>query len=193
MARQFRAFLYEGIYTMSKIDLKNLTKSITSIKNRASSLRKDVQSSGLDTLSAIADYDGNCEFVTALADAIGKGSNRAAFVTWVVQNSPLETKPTKETTKTRFTINGKHYVFGLEKGWTPAKIRAAVATMADLPWFDAIREPQAVDLTFDKFVKRMSALETLVAKAVDEKRVTPDELAKIQPHLDKLVAIIPAA
>ena len=186
-------YLSFGGNTMSnKIDLKKLNKDITSIRTRATTLRKSIQTSGLDTISAIADYDGNCEFVTRLADAIGQGANRSAFVAWVTEFSPLETKTTKETTKNKFTVNGKHYVFGLAKGWTPENIRDAVKTMSKINWFEAVREPEAVALTFEKFVKRMGGLETLVTKAVEENRVTPEELSKIKPHLDALIAITPA-
>jgi len=171
------------------IDLKKLNARIVSIGKRSTTLRADIQLAGLDAVQSIGENAGDTVFLTRLADQIGQGANRASFVTWIEENTFARRKPAKDGVKDTFVVNGKSYVFALEKGWQDVDLNAQREVQAGIDWFAAAREAEKPELDLAAVIKKLQSVEKAVEKASEEGRLKQaDEVNALLQQVHALIA-----
>ena len=130
------------------LKIETVSKQIKSIKTRSTNIRNDIQLV-VSNASEIASQDGNAYLLTRLLSAVGTGSRRDALVRHIETHTPCRSRVTKSASVVDFfTVNGKKYVFSVEKGWKASDfdLKAMREVNKDtgtftFPWFNAIREP----------------------------------------------------
>ena len=134
--------------------IQSVIKAIKSIQTRSKNLVRAIQLTAADA-SEVTSKDGNPYLFTRLLMAVGSGSRRDALVRHIETHTPARLRATKSTVIKDFvSINGKRYVFGIDKGWKVSDFdtKAMREVSKDtgkftFPWQDAVKEntPQPLD------------------------------------------------
>lgn len=139
---------------------ESVSKLIKSIKTRASNLVRSIQTVAADA-SEVTSKDGNPYLFTRLLMAVGNGSRRDALVRHIETHTPARLRVTKsQSIKDFVSINGKKYVFGIDKGWKVSDFDTDAMREVNkdtgkftFPWQDAIKENTPTPLDALKAIK----------------------------------------